>query len=365
LSAYKASDAYTRSMQARAAAESGIHYAAAVLSSSDAVQNTLNGNPWDNTAFQGILVRDSDNPRLRCRVSLIAALDTSSTSGGITSANQGYPFAVRDEAGKINLTSFMKIDGSGQTLYNALMKLPNMTDDVANSILDWIDSRSTQPRSTGAKDLYYSSLSPAYHCKNGPLDSLEELLLVKGMTPQLLFGNDRNRNFLLDPEENDGSGQVDRGWSAFLTIYSRELNVDSSGNPRVYVNDSDLQTLYSNLQNAGLSDELASFIILYRQYGPASSGSGGSGGGQSGGNTAQAAPASGTGQRTGQGGGTSVTAITTTATGQRVTTVSGSGAAGGGAAGGGAARGAGGSGGSAGGGGTNRASRQQLNFQTG
>jgi type II secretory pathway component PulK len=365
LSEYKASDAYTRSTQARAAAESGIHYAAAILSSSDAMQNVLNGNPWNNSTFQGILVRDSDNSRLRCRVSLIAAIDPNSTSSsGVTSANQGYYFGVGDEGGKINLTSFMKIDGSGQTLYNALMKLPNMTDDVANSILDWIDSRSTQPRSTGAKDLYYTSLSPAYHCKNGPLDSIEELLLVKGITPQLLFGNDRNRNGLLDPEEDDGSGQVDRGWSAYLTIYSRELNVDSSGNPRVNVNDSDLQTLYSNLQNAGLSDELASFIILYRQYGPASSGSGGSGGtggGQSGGNTVQAAPAGGAGQRTGQGGGTSAMSVTTTATGQRAVTVSGSGAAGGGAAGG----GAGGGGGSAGSSGTNRASRQQLNFQTG
>lgn len=358
LSEYKAADAYTRSMQARAAAESGIHYAAAILSSSDAVQNTLNGNPWNNSAFQGILVRDSENPRLRCRVSLTVALDTSSTGSGVVSTNQGYLFGVLDEGGKINLTSFLRIDGSGQTLYNTLMKLPNMSDDVANSILDWIDSRSTQPRSTGAKDLYYNSLSPPYHCKNGPLDSLEELLLVKGVTAPLLFGNDRNRNGLLDPEENDGSGQVDRGWSAYLTIYSRELNVDSSGNPRVYINDSDLQTLYNNLQSAGISDELCSFIILYRQYGPASSGSGGSGGGdQSGRNTAQAAPAGGAGQRTGQGGGTSTTAVSTTATGQRVTVVTGTS---------GAAAGSAGGGGTPGGGGTtNRASRQQLNFQTG
>src|SRR5262245_22705713 len=60
LTEYKAADAYTRSAQARAAAEAGVHYVAALLSNPDAVQNTLSGNPWDNAgAFQGILVRDS------------------------------------------------------------------------------------------------------------------------------------------------------------------------------------------------------------------------------------------------------------------------------------------------------------------
>ena len=49
-------------------------------------------------------------------------------------------------------------------------------------------------RTNGAKESYYSGLTPPYHCKNGPLDSLEEMLLIKGVTPQLLFGNDKNRN---------------------------------------------------------------------------------------------------------------------------------------------------------------------------
>ena len=143
-----------------------------------------------------------------------------------------------------------------------------MTEDVANSILDWLDPTSDTPRTDGAKDDYYSSLSPPYHCKNGPIDSLEELLLVKGVTPQLLFGNDRNRNGVLDPDEDDGSGQVDLGWSAYLTVYSHEPNTDSQGNPRIYINDSDLNTLATNLSNV-LSTDMANYIIAYRLYGPA------------------------------------------------------------------------------------------------
>jgi type II secretory pathway component PulK len=266
MSEYKAADASRRTAMARAAARSGIDYAAAAMSSSDYVQNTLSGNPWDNSsAFQGVVVGDSEQPRFKTMFSLVAPLDADAIAG-LVSASGNFRYGVVDEGSKLNIQALMTLDSSGQTAKTALMKLPGMTDDASDSILDWIDSRTTMPRANGAKDTYYTTLNPPYHCKNGPLDSLEELLLVKGITPQLLFGNDRNRNGIYDPEEADGSGIVDRGWSQYITIYSRELNVDSSGNPRLYLNDSDLQTLYTNLQTA-VGDDLAAYIIAYRQYG--------------------------------------------------------------------------------------------------
>src|SRR5262249_10422864 len=161
----------------------------------------------------------------------------------------------------------LKIDSSGNKGHDILMTLPNMTEDIANSILDWLDPDDS-PRTSGAENDYYQSLSQPYSCKNGPLDSLEELLLVKGVTPQLLFGNDRNRNGILDADEED-SGNLDLGWSAYLTVYTHELNLDSQGNQRIYVNDSDLNTLSQNLTSA-VGQDLANYIIAYRLYGPAS-----------------------------------------------------------------------------------------------
>src|SRR5207247_1078297 len=143
--------------------------------------------------------------------------------------------------------------------YNMLMTLPNMQDDIANSILDWMDP-DDEPRSNGAENDYYQTLPNPYRAKNGPLDTIEELLLVKGVTPQLLFGNDRNRNGILDPDEDDGTGIVNLGWSAYLTVHSRERNIDSQGNPRIYVNDTDLNTLSQKLTTA-LGEDLANFII--------------------------------------------------------------------------------------------------------
>ncbi len=182
--------------------------------------------------------------------------------------NPPYRYGVNDEAAKINLNTIMALDPSGKTLYNLLMALPNMTPDVADAIVDWIDS-DNKPRANGAEEDYYQTLTPPYHCKNGPLDSLEELLLVRGVTPELLFGNDRNRNGILDPSEDDGRGICDQGWSAYLTIYSREQDFDVQYNPRIYVNSSDVKTVYEKLTDA-VGQDLAYYIAAYRLYGPIS-----------------------------------------------------------------------------------------------
>jgi type II secretory pathway component PulK len=58
---------------------------------------------------------------------------------------------------------------------------------VADSIQDWIDADDAQ-RIAGAENDYYQGLSPPYHAKNAPMDNLAELLLVKGVTPEMYWG---------------------------------------------------------------------------------------------------------------------------------------------------------------------------------
>jgi type II secretory pathway component PulK len=257
---YKANDSYLRSAQTRAYAESGVHYLAAVLQTPDAINNFLAGNPFDNAAaFQGIMVNEKAAPRFIGRFSVVSPLDPDDPSGN----TQGFRFGVTDEGGKINLNALLQLDSSGRLALNMLMQLPNMTEDIANAILDWLDPDDDE-RSGGAENITYSVMG--YRCKNGPLDSLDELLMVKGVTPQLLYGNDRNRNGILDPNEDDGSGVLDRGWSAYFTLNSRELNVDSQGNPRINVNGKDLNQLLDDLTTA-VGADLANFIVAARQYG--------------------------------------------------------------------------------------------------
>ena len=57
---------------------------------------------------------------------------------------------------------------------------------IVDSILDWRDSDDFH-RLNGAENKYYQSLSDPYACKNADFDSLEELLLVRGMRPELFY----------------------------------------------------------------------------------------------------------------------------------------------------------------------------------
>lgn len=261
---YRASDYAHRHVQARALADSGLHYAAALLASPDAVSGQLNGNPWNNpSAFRDVSVPGDEGLSLPGRFTLLAPPDAEDFAQG------SARFGVTDEGGKININAVLKLDASGQALHDMLMKLPNMTEDVASAIVDWVDP-DTEPRTGGAENEYYSGLTPPYQTKNGSLDSLEELLLVRGVTPELLFGADTNRNGIQDEGESDDSGSFNLGWSAYLTVWSREQNRDPQGNVLLNLNDQDLQTLYQNLQPL-VGDDLAKFIILYRQNGASNS----------------------------------------------------------------------------------------------
>ena len=61
---------------------------------------------------------------------------------------------------------------------------------IVNSILDWIDP-DDNARVQGAESDFYQNLDPPYVAKNGPIDDLSELLLVKGIrdNPGVYWGS--------------------------------------------------------------------------------------------------------------------------------------------------------------------------------
>ena len=58
---------------------------------------------------------------------------------------------------------------------------------IVNSILDWIDP-DDQTHVEGAETDYYRNQKPPYAAKNGPIDDISELLLIKGVTPEIYSG---------------------------------------------------------------------------------------------------------------------------------------------------------------------------------
>jgi DNA uptake protein ComE-like DNA-binding protein len=198
------------------------------------------------------------------------------TTGGTTGTTGTGSTSGSSTTSSSSSTSTSSGGAGGEAV---LMNLPGVTQDVADCILDWIDTND-QAREFGAETEYYSNLNPPYLPKNGPLSTIDELLLVKGVTPSLLYGSDINRNGRVDTDEptnlnqpnvDNTDGSMSTGWSSCLTLYSKEKNVQSNGQAKIDLNSGDLQTLSTDLQNAQITDEQIQFILAYRVYGPATS----------------------------------------------------------------------------------------------
>jgi len=92
---------------------------------------------------------------------------------------------VLGEAGKVNLNRVS--DAALRKIMNTLGLEGEARDVAVDSILDWRDPDDFI-RINGAENEYYQSLKEPYECKNGNFDSVEELLLVRGITPELFYG---------------------------------------------------------------------------------------------------------------------------------------------------------------------------------
>lgn len=92
---------------------------------------------------------------------------------------------IMSEAGKVNIN--MVSESLLRKIIGQLGLEGEAKDVVVDSILDWRDPNDLY-RINGAENDYYLSLKDPYYCKNGNLDSIEELLLIRGVTPELYYG---------------------------------------------------------------------------------------------------------------------------------------------------------------------------------
>ena len=149
--------------------------------------------------------------------------------------DQNYRFGITDESSKLNLNI---------ATTDMLQYLPAMTSDVADAIVDWHDADDITG-TNGAESDYYLSLAIPYAAKNLPFETVEELQLVKGVTKELVFGYDLNRDGVLDANERKAGGTAaglnsassdSRGIFNYVTASSVEPNTAADGTARTDVN---------------------------------------------------------------------------------------------------------------------------------
>lgn len=149
---------------------------------------------------------------------------------GIVTGSLGegvYRVDVQDETGKVAVNPAVVNPVSQELLRNLIeavgIKKPD-SDIIADSILDWLDQDSAH-HLNGAEDDYYQSLTYPYKARNGRIETIEELLLIRGVTPEYFYGY---------PVKNeDGSVSYKYGLSRYLTPFSDrpQVNVNFAALP--------------------------------------------------------------------------------------------------------------------------------------
>ena len=99
--------------------------------------------------------------------------------------NGQFEVKIGNESGKIN------INGANESLLKIMLNGFDIEEQqksvIIHSVMDWRDENHLH-RLNGAEDSYYESLPEPYECKDGDFDSVEELLMVRGVTPEIFYG---------------------------------------------------------------------------------------------------------------------------------------------------------------------------------
>lgn len=110
-------------------------------------------------------------------------------------------------------------------------------EELIDAIIDWIDKDDNE-RDNGAESGYYLSLSPSYKPRNGPIPYKEELLLIRGMTKDIFYGNEEYSPL-----------------APHLTVAGRDGKVN--------INSAPVEVLM--LLDENMSEEMANDLVQFRQ----------------------------------------------------------------------------------------------------
>jgi len=109
-------------------------------------------------------------------------------------------------------------------------------ETLLDALTDWLDE-DNEERDHGAENGYYQGLEPHYVCRNGPLQYPEELLLVKGFSRKLLYGDKKHQ-----------------GIAPYLSVSGRDGKIN--------LNTAPLPVLQSLAE--GMSEEMAQQLLAFR-----------------------------------------------------------------------------------------------------
>jgi general secretion pathway protein K len=171
--------------------------------------------------------------------------------------------AIRDLSGRVQLNSLLGGSDGGDDaiaqktailLENLLLSedLPEVTaeqaDLIVKAIRDWIDSDDEEQEGIeSTESSFYGGLQPSYASKNGPMEFIEELLLIRGISKLLYYGNEEfvGLRDLVTVHGTDGTININTAPKAVLKSLSPSINEDYATQLIAYREDANNRDLLS------------------------------------------------------------------------------------------------------------------------
>ena len=106
--------------------------------------------------------------------------------------------SIEDESGKLPINKLVDGTDYNNAIKEVMIRFLESNEfnldeqqvrDIVDAIKDWIDE-DDEPTGFGVENAYYKGLENPYPCKNGLLDSIDELLKIKGITGNIFYGSD-------------------------------------------------------------------------------------------------------------------------------------------------------------------------------
>lgn len=160
---------------------------------------------------------------------------------------------ISDLAGKLQINSFVDSNGksdsqsarASQDIFRRLVQQlsgdelsGDEIDLIVNAIIDWVDADDNETKNIDeTESTFYQRLDPPYSCRNGDMEFIEELLLVRGITTDLYYGNEEYA-----------------GLKDLLTVHGKDGKIN--------INTAPLQIIRA--MNSAITIELAEDMIAYR-----------------------------------------------------------------------------------------------------
>lgn len=125
---------------------------------------------------------------------------------------------IVDEEGKIAVNRLVGSNGADvnedvEERLRSLIERLGGKPEIVDALIDWMDVNDDMTGTAGAEEDTYRNLG--YHVKNGPLDSIDELLLVKGFDKEVLYDQNLSGYLTVAPS-TDGKINVNTASSEVL-----------------------------------------------------------------------------------------------------------------------------------------------------